>query len=105
MKQTFKLRAATTIKSVVILGPPPPCCYTNPGNPPCSSPYNRAGALIPTTRGLIYTGFYCKKDLYELQGDSIQSLQWIKLNETLSWSANWYTVAYPLPTKLEVTCT
>ena len=81
-------------KTAVISAPGPPCL-----------PYNYAGAFIPTARGLIYTGAYCKRDLYELRGNSIQSLNWIKLNEKLYSRADTYTVAYPLPTELDVTCT
>ena len=73
---------------------------------PCRSGSNTGGAFVPTTQGLLYTGGYgCDNDLYELRGDSIQSLKWIKLNEKLSSAVDTYTVAYPLPTELEVTCT
>ena len=87
---------------IIFSGPKIPCHYKYPDTSPG---YNYAGAFIPTASGLIYTGFYCKRDLYELRGDSIQSLKWIKLNEKLSSAVDTYTVAYPLPTELEVTCT
>ena len=83
-------------KTGVISGPKIPCNFGN----------NVGGAFVPTTQGLLYTGGWgCGKDLYELRGDSIQSLNWIKLNEKLSSRPDTYTVAYPLPTELDVTCT
>ena len=73
---------------------------------PCLSGDNFGGAFVPTTQGLLYTGrFGCDENLYELRGDSIQSLKWFKLNETLSSNQGWYPAAYPLPIDLEVTCT
>ena len=83
-------------KTGVISGPKIPCNFGN----------NVGGAFVPTTQGLLYTGGYdCSKNLYELRGDSIQSLKWFKLNETLSSNQGWYPAAYPLPIDLEVTCT
>ena len=82
-------------KTVVISGPEIPCNFGN----------NVGGAFVPTTQGLLYTGGWgCGKDLYELRGDSVQSLEWFKLDETLSSVPDWYPAAYPLPTELEVTC-
>ena len=72
---------------------------------PCNSGNNFGGAFVPTTQGLLYTGYYCGKDLYELRGDSIQSLEWFKLEEKLSSDPGAYPVAFPLPTELEVTST
>ena len=83
-------------KTGVISGPEIPCNSVKSGT---------AGAFVPTTQGLLYTGYYCGKDLYELRGDSIQSLVWFKLDEPLSSYPEWYPAAYPLPTELEVTCT
>ena len=85
-------------KNGVISGPLIECCYG------CN--YNFEGAFVPTTQGLLYTGrFGCDENLYELRGDSIQSLEWFKLDEKLSSGPGLYPVAYPLPTSLEVTCT
>ena len=72
---------------------------------PCNSGNNYGGAFIPTIQGLFYTAWYCKRDLHELRGESIQSLNWIKLTEELSSWADTYAVAFPLPLELEVTCT
>ena len=73
---------------------------------PCSSGNNFGGTFVPTTQGLLYTGgLSCDENLYELRGDSIQSLEWLKLDETLSSDPGLYTAAFPLPTELEVTCT
>ena len=75
---------------------------------PCSSSNGNffGGAFVPTTQGLLYTGGYgCDENLYELRGDSIQSLEWFKLDEKLSRDPQSYPAAYPLPTELEVTCT
>ena len=72
---------------------------------PCLSRDNFGGAFVPTTQGLLYTGGYCDENLYELRGDSIQSLEWFKLNKTLSSDPGWLLVAFPLPIELEVTCT
>ena len=81
-------------KTVVISGPEIPCNFGN----------NVGGAFVPTTQGLLYTGGWgCGKDLYELRGDSVQSLEWFKLDEKLS-SDPIHPAAYPLPTELEVTC-
>ena len=53
---------------------------------------------------MLYTGGYgCSENLYELRGDSIQSLEWFKLDEKLSSHAGHYPAAYPLPNELEVT--
>ena len=83
-------------KTVVISGPEIPC---NSGN-------NGGGAFVPTTQWLLYTGGYgWDENLHKLRGDSIQSLEWFKLDEKLSSSPGLYLVAYPLPTSLEVTCT
>ena len=83
-------------KTGVISGPKIPCNFGN----------NVGGAFVPTTQGLLYTGGWgCGKDLYELRGDSVQSLEWFKLDEKLSSHAGRYPAAYPLPTELEVTCT
>ena len=72
---------------------------------PCLSRDNFGGAFVPTTQGLLYTGrFGCDENLYELRGDSIQSLVWFKLDETLSRNPGDYPAAFPLPTELEVTC-
>ena len=72
---------------------------------PCLSGDNFGGAFVPTTQGLLYTGGWgCDENLYELRGDSIQSLEWFKLDEKLS-SDPTHPAAYPLPTELEVTCT
>ena len=72
---------------------------------PCRSGSNAGGAFVPTTQGLLYTGGNgCGRDLYELRGDSRESLEWFKLNEKLSSNPDWYPAAYPLPTELEVTC-
>ena len=73
---------------------------------PCTSGNIWGGTFVPTTQGLIYTGGSdCDENFYELRGDSIHSLEWIKLNEKLSRDPHWYPAAYPLPTELEVTCT
>ena len=81
-------------KTGVISGPEIPCNFGN----------NVGGAFVPTTQGLLYTGGWgCGKDLYELRGDSVQSLEWFKLDEKLS-SDPIHPAAYPLPTELEVTC-
>ena len=83
-------------KTGVISGPEIPCNFGN----------NVGGAFVPTTQGLLYTGGYdCDENLYELRGDSIQSLEWFKLDEYLSRDPGAYPVAFPLPTELEVTCT
>ena len=66
---------------------------------------DRSGAFVPTATGLIYTGNRCGHELYELRGESIQSLNWIKLTEELSSWADIHAVAFPLPLELEVTCT
>ena len=72
---------------------------------PCSSGNNWGGAFVPTTQGLLHTGgSHCDENLYELRGDSIQSLVWFKLDKTLSRNPGDYPAAYPLPTELEVTC-
>ena len=65
--------------------------------------------FVPTTQGLLYTSDCSNpdsgKDLYELRGDSIQSLEWFKLNEKLSSYPETGIVAFPLPTELELICT
>jgi len=74
---------------------------------PCYSNQNwfYGGVFVPTTQGLLHTGgSHCDENLYELRGDSIQSLQWFKLNEKLSNDPGWYPVSYPLPIELDVTC-
>ena len=63
------------------------------------------GAFVPTTQGLLYTnGPHLDKNLYELRGDSIQSLEWFELDEKLSGDSGYYPTTIPLPTELEVTC-
>ena len=81
-------------KTGVISGPEIPCNFGN----------NVGGAFVPTTQGLLHIGG-CGKDLYELRGDSVQSLEWFKLDEKLSSDPGLFPAAYPLPTELEVTCT
>ena len=80
-------------KTGVISGPEIPCSGDNFG-----------GAFVPTTQGLLYTGSQCDENLYELRGNSIQSLQWFKLNEKLSSYPGYLPAAFPLPNELEVTC-
>ena len=82
-------------KNGVISGPPMQCCYSCPLD----------GAFVPTTQGLLYTGGKCAENLYELRGDSIQSLEWFKLDEKLSSYPETDIVAFPLPTELELICT
>ena len=81
-------------KTVVISGP----------EIPCTSDDIFGGTFVPTTEGLLYTGGRaCDEKLYELRGDSIQSLEWFKLDEKLSSDPGGYPAAYPLPNELEVT--
>ena len=83
-------------KTVVISGP----------EIPCRSGDNFGGAFVPTTQGLLYTGgFGCDENLYELRGDSIQSLEWFKLNKKLSSDPGRYPAAFPLPFDLVHECT
>ena len=81
-------------KTDLILGPEIPCLWDN----------YFGGAFVPTTQGLLHIGG-CGKDLYELRGDSVQSLEWFKLNEKLSSYPETDIVAFPLPTELELICT
>ena len=75
-------------KTGVISGPEIPCGPSN----------ILGGAFVPTTQGLLYTGgSSCDENLYELRGDSIQSLEWLKLDETLSSDPGLYPAAFPLP--------
>ena len=52
---------------------------------------------------MLYTSFSCQDDLYELRGNSIQSLEWFKLNEKLI-NEPVDAFAFPLTTEWEVTC-
>ena len=99
LKQGISLGLAHVygFKTDLILGPEIPCI----GDDYLFGNYF-GGAFVPTTQGLLHIGG-CGKDLYELRGDSVQSLEWFKLDEKLS-SDPIHPAAYPLPTELEVTC-
>ena len=46
----------------------------------------------------------CGLDLYELRGDTVATLKWIKVDQQLTKKADWYPIGFPLPDKVNITC-
>ena len=71
---------------------------------PCSVNNDATTALIPTETGLILKHNNCKENLHELRGETFATLKWIKVNQQLPESAHFYSVGFPLPDRVNITC-
>ena len=74
---------------------------------PCGTIFG--GAFIPTEKGLIYMHIICNHDhigqnLYELRGDTVATLKWIKVDQQLTQQDDDYPIGFPLPDKVNITC-
>ena len=46
----------------------------------------------------------CGLNLYELRGDTVATLKWIKVDQQLTQKANRHPIGFPLPDKVNITC-
>ena len=48
----------------------------------------------------------CGLNLYELSGDTVATLKWIKVDQQLTKEADYYyhPIVFPLPHKVNITC-